>query len=120
MSGKGIALGGGGIGTLLLVLVLWLCGADTSTLMNLLNGGGTAEPAMQTQPQNQANPQNNDEDKKFVASVLKTTENAWNETLPQQARMRYREPKLVLFTERVQSDCGIAGSSTGPFYSTAD
>ncbi len=117
MSGRGIALGGGGIGTLLLILVLWMCGADPSTLLSLLNGGGSA-PATQTQPQN--NPQSNDEDKRFVASVLKTTEDAWNEILPQQANTRYREPKLVLFTNQVQSACGIAGSSTGPFYCPGD
>ncbi|MGI8640611.1 MAG: KPN_02809 family neutral zinc metallopeptidase [Pyrinomonadaceae bacterium] len=120
MSGRGIALGGGGIGTLLLVVVLWLCGVDSSTLMSILNGGGSSEPAVQTQPQSQANPQNNDEDKKFVASVLKTTENAWNEILPKQAGIRYREPKLVLFTDQVRSACGVAGSSTGPFYCPGD
>ena len=48
MSGRGIALGGGGIGTLLLVLVLWLCGADPSTLLNLLTGGGS-DQTYQTQ-----------------------------------------------------------------------
>ncbi len=117
MSGRGLAIGGGGIGTLLLVLVLWMCGADPSTLLNLLNGGGSA-PATQTQPQQ--NPAQNDENKKFVGFVLKSTEDAWNEILPQQARIRYTEPKLVLFTDQVQSACGVAGSSTGPFYCPGD
>ncbi len=120
MSGKGLAIGGGGIGTLLLVVVLWLCGADPGTLMNLLSGGGGSAPATQTQTQRQTNPQNEDEDKKFVASVLKTTEDAWNEILPQQTRVQYRDPKLVLFTNQVQSACGVAGSSTGPFYCPGD
>ncbi len=117
MSGRGIALGGGGIGTLLLIVVLWLCGADPSMLLSLLTGGGSA-PATQTQ--RQANPQSDDENKKFAAAVLKTTENAWNEILPQQARIRYQEPKLVLFTDQVRSACGVAGSSTGPFYCPGD
>lgn len=117
MSGRGIALGGGGIGTLLLIFVLWMCGADPGTLLNLLNGGGSA-PATQTQQQ--TNPQSNDQDKKFVAEVLKTTEDAWNTILPQQTGTRYTEPKLVLFTNQVQSACGVAGSSTGPFYCPGD
>ena len=116
--GRGLALGGGGIGTLLLVLVLWMCGADPSTLLNLLTGGGSSAPATQTQPQ--VNPQSNDEDKRFVSSVLKTTEDAWNEILPQQARTQYREPKLVLFTDQVRSACGFASSATGPFYCPGD
>ena len=120
MSGRGIALGGGGIGTLLLVLVLWLCGADPSTLLSLLTGSGDTTSVSQNQPQQQNQPQGTDSDKKFVASVLKTTEDAWNTILPQQAKLRYREPKLVLFTDQVQSACGVAGSSTGPFYCPGD
>ncbi len=119
MSGTGMAIGGGGVGTLLLVLVLWLCGADPSTLLSLLSGSGSQQTT-QTQQQRQTNPQTEDNDKKFVASVLKTTEDAWNQILPQQTGKRYREPKLVLFTNQVQSACGIAGSSTGPFYCPGD
>lgn len=117
-AGRGIALGGGGIGTLLLILILWLCGADPSTLLSLLTGGDSA-PTQQTQQQQQ-NPPRNDEDKQFVASVLKTTENAWNEILPQQAGRQYREPKLVLFTDQVRSACGFASAATGPFYCPGD
>jgi len=32
----------------------------------------------------------------------------------------YREPVLVLYTSQVQSACGAAGSSTGPFYCPGD
>lgn len=122
MSGRGMAISGGGIGTLLLVLVLWLCGADPSTLLSLLTNSGGSQQTTQTQQQQQqqGNPQSEDADKKFVASVLKTTEDAWNQILPQQTGKRYREPKLVLFTNQVQSACGVAGSSTGPFYCPGD
>lgn len=118
-AGKGLALGGGGLGTLVLVVILWLCGADPSTILSLLSGGDTA-PATQTQTQTRQNPPQNDENKQFVSSVLKTTENAWNEILPRQAGMKYREPKLVLFTNQVRSACGSASSATGPFYCPGD
>ena len=119
MGGKGLALGGGGLGTLLLVLAVWLCGGNPQTLLDQL--GGSA-PTQQQQPQtnpNQQNPQNDDQ-RKFVASVLGSTEDVWRKVLPQQARMQYQDPKLVLFTNQVQSACGVAGSSTGPFYCPGD
>jgi len=120
MGGKGLALGGGGLGTLLLILVIWLCGGNPQTLLDQL-GGGSA-PTQQQQPQinpNQPN-QQNDEQLRDVKSVLASTEDAWRKILPQQARKQYQDPKLVLFTNQVQSACGIAGSSTGPFYCPGD
>ncbi len=121
MGGRGIALGGGGLGTLLLVAVLWFCsGGDLRTLLDQIGSGEVNLP--QTQQPNQPNKpaQSNDDQKKFVASVLGSTEDVWRKVLPQQARIQYRDPKLVLFTDQVQSACGVAGSSTGPFYCPGD
>lgn len=120
MGGRGLALGGGGIGTLLLVLAVWLCGGNPQTLLDQL-GGGSA-PTQQAQPQTNPNQptRQNDDQKKFVASVLGSTEDVWRKILPQQARKQYQDPKLVLFTDQVQSACGVAGSSTGPFYCPGD
>lgn len=122
MGGKGLALGGGGIGTLLLAAAIYLCGGDPQTLLNQL--GGDSAPQQQQQQQqsnpNQPNRKNDDDQKKFVASVLGSTEDVWRKILPQQAKRQYQDPKLVLFTDRVQSACGAAGSSTGPFYCPGD
>ncbi len=125
MGGRGIALGGGGLGTLVIVLILWLCGADPSTLLDQFGNGGESVPTQQQQRSpnqpNQKNSQTSDDDQaKFVRSVLGSTEDVWRKVLPQQARTQYRDPKLVLFTDRVQSACGVAGSSTGPFYCPGD
>ena len=65
MGGKGLALGGGGIGTLLLVLAVWLCGGDPRALLDQL-GGGTSAPSVQQQPQNQNNPPQNDAQKRKI------------------------------------------------------
>ncbi len=124
MGGRGIAVGGGGIGVLVLALVVWMCGGDPRALLDQLGGGDapTQTQTQQQQPQanpNQKNPQGDDQ-KKFVASVLGSTEDVWRKVLPQQARRQYADPKLVLFTDRVQSACGIAGSATGPFYCPGD
>jgi predicted metalloprotease len=119
--GRGLAIGGGGIGTLLLILVLWLCGGDPRALLDQLGGGGGGLPAQTQQaPQNQPNAPSNDDPKKFVASVLGSTEDVWRKILPQQAQIQYQDPKLVLFTNQTASACGYASSATGPFYCPGD
>jgi uncharacterized protein len=56
-----------------------------------------------------------DELAKFVAVVLAETEDVWH------AQIRdYREPTLVLFRGNVDSGCGTASASTGPFYCSLD
>jgi predicted metalloprotease len=121
MGGKGLALGGGGIGTLLLVLAVWLCGGDPQALLDQLGGGsGTSAPSAQQQPQSQNKPPQNDAQTRKISSVLKSTENVWNQILPQQARIKYVEPKLVLFENQTSSACGYASSATGPFYCPGD
>lgn len=55
----------------------------------------------------------------FVSVILGSTEDVWNFRFNKEGQ-KYREPKLVLFTNRVQSACGIAGASTGPFYCPSD
>jgi predicted metalloprotease len=122
MGGRGLAIGGGGIATLLLALVVYMCGGDPSQLLNQIGGGDAPTQTTQQQPQSQqpGGAQPKDSQRSAVASVLKTTEDAWREILPQQARVQYRDPKLVLFTGQTQSACGAASSSTGPFYCPGD
>ena len=54
-----------------------------------------------------------------ISVVLKDTEAVWNQ-LFQEKGDRYSEPKLVIFSGRVQSACGPANSAVGPFYCPAD
>ncbi len=115
--GRGIALGGGGLGMLVLVGIIYLCaGGDVSQLLNNLPSTTTqTQPQTQQQPQNQQTGGADDENKAFVSTVLASTEDFWSETFRKENR-NYSEPKLVLFTNQVQSACGVASSSTGPFY----
>lgn len=114
MGGKGIAVGGGGLAILVLALLVWLCGGDPQSLLQ----------QQQTQPAQQQRPQSRqtggvDENSEFVSTVLASTEDVWNEVFRKNG-LRYEEPKLVLFTNRIASACGNADSSMGPFYCPGD
>ncbi|HSK71534.1 MAG TPA: neutral zinc metallopeptidase [Pyrinomonadaceae bacterium] len=117
LGGKGLAIGGGGIGTILLLLAVFLCGGDPRALLDQVL---TNPPQTQSQPQQGPSGQQNDEQKQFVSVVLADTEEAWNRILPQQAGRQYREPKLVLFDGQVSSACGYASAAVGPFYCPGD
>lgn len=111
----GLAAGGGGIGVLILAGVIYLCGGDPSALLN------SGEPPVPAQNQTANRPNNNsDENRRFVGAVMGSLEDAWKTILPQQSRTRYRDPKLVLFTGRVESACGYGTAASGPFYCPGD
>ncbi len=114
--GKGIALGGGGLGMIVILIVAAICGIDPRQLLE----GLPDQTRVQQEQQQQRGPQSNDPQRRFVASVLGSTEDVWNKILPQQASRRYAEPKLVLFDGQVQSACGFASSASGPFYCPGD
>lgn len=116
MSGRGVAVGGGGIGILVLALAIYLCGGDPRALLDQV----TNDSAPTTQNQPQQNTQTNDEQGRFARSVLGSTEDVWGKVLPEQARIRYVAPKLVLFTDQTASACGYASSASGPFYCPGD
>ncbi len=111
ISPKGIV--GGGIGTIVIVVVVLLLGGDpTSLLQNVqLNNETTSS--------NYTESASDKELAQFVSVVLAETENIWSGIFKEKGET-YREPKLVLFNGRVESACGIAGSSTGPFYCPGD
>lgn len=55
----------------------------------------------------------------FASQILAGTEDVWSEIF-RQLGCTYTPPKLVLFNGSVQSGCGGATSSSGPFYCSAD
>jgi len=110
--GGGRIVLGGGIGTVILVVLYLVLGGDPQALFN----SQQAQLPQSAQYDSQAP---RDEASKFVAVVLADTEDAWNEVFRQMGR-RYEEPRLLLFTDLIQSGCGFASGATGPFYCPQD
>jgi len=112
----GMAIGGG-IGTLILVLVAVFLGADPRQVLNLIQNNQQAAPAPNQAPV----PTDPAEDKlaDFVKVVLGETEDVWTEQF-RKMNKEYKEPTLVLFKDGVSSACGNANASVGPFYCPGD
>ena len=109
---------GGGIGTIVLVLVALYFGVDPSVLLNVdqtpIPGSGTPTQSARysASPQEQRLAD-------FVSVVLADTEDTWN-ALFRSMQKSYEEPKLVLFSGAVESACGFASAAVGPFYCPED
>jgi len=105
-------IGGGGLATLVVLAIALLTGVDPREILQ------SAPSADVSQPQG-GPPPADDPQAQFVSVILADTEDTWNQVLPKLGR-QYEEPKLVLFSEAVDSACGTASSAVGPFYCSRD
>jgi uncharacterized protein len=110
------ARGSIGIGGMLVVLALsWLLGVNPGDVLVGLQETQVTQPPAQvsTAPMN-------DRDVAFVRSVLGDTEDTWQRIFQAQVGEPYQAPKLVLFSDAVNSACGFAQAAAGPFYCPSD
>jgi uncharacterized protein len=115
--GGPVGLGGGGIGTILIVLLIsWFTGVNPLSLLQMTGGGPSEAPTESSVPTGSVG---NDPQAKFIGAVLGDMEETWTEIFAKSGE-RYQPPVLVLFNDAVQSACGSASSATGPFYCPAD
>lgn len=116
MSGGQMAVGGGGLG-LILLIIAWIMGGDPQQLLQNLQQGN--DPAAQT-----ANaPVQESPEEKAMASFMRVTladnEQVWGNIFSSN-KLTYDAPTLVLFRDRTNSPCGDASAQSGPFYCPAD
>jgi len=108
-------LAGGGIGTIVLVLIAMFFGVDPSAILQNNPQTNVSEP----QPPTSGASGVRDEGREFAARILGSTERTWGEIFERGGR-EYVEPKLVLFSGAIQSACGFAQAAAGPFYCPND
>jgi predicted metalloprotease len=116
ISGGKVAVGGGIIG--IIILLVNVFGGENAQLitpvLEQMQGG------QQTQTESAAPLSKEDEEMgQFVKVILADNEDIWTKIF-QENGMSYKNPKLVLFRGAVQTACGGASSASGPFYCPGD
>jgi predicted metalloprotease len=110
--GMGGMVAGGGIVSAVIGLLIYLfSGGDPSSLPQ--------DPGQSQSPGAYQPVAGEDSLKHFVGVVLAETEDVWTELFRREGA-QYTDPKLDLFSGRIQSACGMAGSAMGPFYCPLD
>jgi len=110
--GSGMKIGGGT--ALVIILLSLLLGQDPTQWLRIFSAVVPNAPQQQQQ-----RPTQNDEGKQFVSTILASTEDVWG-SMFSASRQTYPPPKLVLFTDGVESACGMNSAATGPFYCPRD
>ncbi len=114
--GKGGKTAGIGLGGLVVVgLITWLLGGNPLDVLQQAGGlesmtGSRTEYVPTAEEEALAT---------FSKQILAGTEDVWTAEF-RRLGLTYEPPTLVLFTNSVQSACGGATSSTGPFYCSGD
>jgi uncharacterized protein len=111
--GMRVPMVGGGIAGLVILVISVLLGGDPGVILN--GGTNSGSNIDGTSVSSEEEQQLAD----FVSIVLADTEDTWNAIFAEN-NLNYREPTLVLFTDAVESGCGVAQSAVGPFYCPVD
>ncbi len=113
----GSVVAGGGIGSIVLMLIMMFLGANPQQLIEQVGQQQELAPA-----RSKSTPENDPDAPlvEFVSVVMKDTEDVWGKLFKEQLGARYQEPKLVIFKGEVRSACGQATAAVGPFYCPGD
>lgn len=115
MRRPGMAIGCGGMVMILLLAVI--TGQDPMQLLNQLGGESGQVSPEPIEPVPSGGP--DDDSGLFMKRILGSTEDVWNDLFNRMGQS-YQEPRLVLFSDAVESGCGVTSAAVGPFYCPAD
>jgi len=118
-AGGAVRLGGVGLGGLLLLMVLgYALGGDPLALLE--PGGPAGAPGFGGPMGPAPAPPADDVEAQFVSVILADTEDTWSALFREEVGRDYVAPTLVLFSDAVQSACGMSSAAVGPFYCPGD
>src|SRR5499427_3193957 len=112
MGGRAVPIGLGGF--VLLALLSWATGTNFLSLLSPTTTDDSPTTVGQSAPAHTSPAEEREVD--FVDAVMKDVQSTWSTLLPRD----YRQTRVVLFRDAINSACGMAESATGPFYCPQD
>jgi predicted metalloprotease len=115
MGSSGKVIAGGGVIGVIILLINMFGGTDLQNLAPVLEqmNNGTEQTTQRELTAEET------EQGKMMDAILVDTQDVWTKIF-QENGMTYENAGMVLFSDRVQTECGAATASTGPFYCPAD
>jgi hypothetical protein len=116
MSSGGKTIVGGGIIGIIILLVNLFGGENAQMVTPILEqmNQGQSTPTEQRELTTKEL-----EEQQFIKTLLADNEDVWGRIF-QENNMQFENPRLVLFSDRVETACGMASSASGPFYCPGD
>lgn len=116
MSSGGKTVVGGGIIGIVILLLNVFGGENGQMVGNILE---QTQGTQTTQTEQRELTAKEKEEKQFINAILVDTEDVWSKIFAEN-NLQYKNPKLVLFQNAVETACGNASSDSGPFYCPGD
>ena len=117
--GRGMAVGGGGIGVIVLIIYV-LLGGDPSAITGGSTGGDPGPGASTLEQECQTGADANERADCRIVGYVNSIQEFWVERFQAEAGRTYSPAETVLFSDAVDTACGSATSQVGPFYCPLD
>jgi len=118
--GRGLLIGGGGVGTVVLVVIYLLLGGNLGDLGTTAGpGAGAPSGANTLQQECSTGADANQKEDCRIVGYVNSVQKYWKDEFARSGQ-QYQPAKTVIFSGQVSTGCGVASTAVGPFYCPQD